>query len=138
MLVLVLTSLIAQLEAFMFIKLYGLHSLMKRCKCRYQQTQQVCCRWSAMAVFNRGCIVGHIPREIIILMHGSIFNWTMYFGTQHLNEPRHVFHSCCCSIWYVFELMHLYEPGFNKDKHSNYKNYDGEAPDPLPPPPPST
>ena len=39
------------------------------------------------------------------------------FGSQHLNGPRHLFHSFCCTTWRIFEPLRVYEPGFNMDKY---------------------
>ena len=39
------------------------------------------------------------------------------FGTQHLNEPRSLFHSFCCITWHIFELLRVHEPSFNMDKY---------------------
>ena len=39
------------------------------------------------------------------------------FGTQHLNGPRHLFCSFCCTTRHIFEPLRVYGPGFNTDKY---------------------
>ena len=39
------------------------------------------------------------------------------FGTQHLNGPRRLFLSFCCTTRRIFEPLHVFEPGFNMDKY---------------------
>ena len=105
----VFTSLIAWLEAFTFIKLHGLHSSMRCCKCIMQEDINEHDE-SSVVISNRGCIVGHILKAI------SRCN----LGTQRFDEPRHLFHSFCCTIRCIFEPMCAYELRFNMDKYSNH------------------
>ena len=55
-------------------------------------------------------------------MHSNILMFIKFnnFGTQHLNEPRCLFHLFCCTTQHIFEPLHVYEPGFNTDKYGNY------------------
>ena len=41
------------------------------------------------------------------------------FGTRHLNGPKHLFYSFCCTTRHIFEPLRVYEPGFNTDKYGN-------------------
>ena len=52
-------------------------------------------------------------------MYGTIIAFIKLnnFGTRHLNEPRHLFHSFCCTTQCIFEPLQVYEPGFNMDKY---------------------
>ena len=38
-------------------------------------------------------------------------------GTWSLNGPRCLFHLFCCNTRHIFELLCVYEPGFNTDKY---------------------
>ena len=55
-------------------------------------------------------------------MYGIILAFIIFnnFGTQHLNGPRHLFLSFCCTTWRIFEPLRVYEPSFNTDKYSTY------------------
>ena len=59
---------------------------------------------------------------LIFLMHGTILIFIKFnnFGTWHLNKPRGLFHSFCCTTQYIFEPLHVYELCFNMDKYNNY------------------
>ena len=39
------------------------------------------------------------------------------FGTRHLNGPRHLFLSFCCTTQRIFEPLRVFEPGFNMHKY---------------------
>ena len=54
-------------------------------------------------------------------MYGTIIVFIKFnnFGTRSLNEPRHLFHSFCCTTQRIFEPLGVYEPGFNMDKYGN-------------------
>ena len=39
------------------------------------------------------------------------------FGIWHLNGPRHLFLSFCCTTWCIFEPLRVFEPSFNTDKY---------------------
>ena len=39
------------------------------------------------------------------------------FGAQHLNKPRYLFHSFCCTTRCIFEPLSVFEPGFSMDKY---------------------
>ena len=56
-------------------------------------------------------------------MYGTILTFIKFnnFGTWRLNGPMCLFHSFCCTTQYIFELLHVYEPGFNTDKYGNNK-----------------
>ena len=58
---------------------------------------------------------------LIFLMHGTILTFIKFnnFGTWHLNKPRGLFHSFCCTNQYIFEPLHVHELGFNTDKYNN-------------------
>ena len=55
-------------------------------------------------------------------MYGTILTFIKFnnFGTRHLNGPRHLFHSFCCTTRHLFEPLRVYEPGFNIDKYGTY------------------
>ena len=66
----------------------------------------------------------HIERDIknklISIMYGTILAFLKLinnFGTRHLNGPRHLFHSFCCTTRRIFEPLRVYELGFNSDKY---------------------
>ena len=56
-------------------------------------------------------------------MYNSILTLIKFnnLGTQHLNEPRHLFHSFCCASQCIFDLMLVYEPVFNTDKYGTFQ-----------------
>ena len=55
-------------------------------------------------------------------MYSTILTFIRFnnFDTQHLNGPRHLFHSFCCTTRRVFEPLRVYEPSFNTDKYGVY------------------
>ena len=56
-------------------------------------------------------------------MYNSILTLIKFnnLGTQHLNEPRHLFHSFCCATQCIFEPLRVYEPVFNTDKYGIFQ-----------------
>ena len=52
-------------------------------------------------------------------MYGTILTFIKLnnFDTQHLNGPRYLFPSFCCTTWRIFEPLCVYEPGFSMDKY---------------------
>ena len=52
-------------------------------------------------------------------MYGTILTFIKFnnFGTQHLNGPRRLFLSFCCTTRRIFEPLRVFEPGFNMDKY---------------------
>ena len=54
-------------------------------------------------------------------MYGTILAFIKFnFGTRHLNRPRHLFYSFCCTTRHIFEPLHVYESGFNTDIYGMY------------------
>ena len=119
--VLVFKSLIVWLEASTFIKLYGLHSLIK---CYEYIMLEDINKHDKNAVDDQ-LLLSPIKDALLapfFLMHGTIlmlikFN---YFSILHLNRPIHLFQSFCCTT--LFELMCVYELDFNMDKYGTYIN----------------
>ena len=63
---------------------------------------------------------GHISIiSLFSLMYGTILTFIKLnnFDTRCLNGSRHLFPSFCYATWHIFEPLHVYEPGFNKDKY---------------------
>ena len=58
-------------------------------------------------------------------MYGIILTFIKFnnFGSRHLNGPRRLFYSFSCNTRYIFEPLHVYEPGFNMNKYGNYILY---------------
>ena len=54
-------------------------------------------------------------------MYGTILAFIKFnnFETRRLNEPRHLFHSFCCTTGCIFDPLHVYESGFNTDKYGS-------------------
>ena len=48
-------------------------------------------------------------------MYDTILTFIKFnnFGTWHLDGPRHLCHSFCCTTRCIFEPMCVYDPGFN-------------------------
>ena len=62
----------------------------------------------------------HIKRNIkFSSKYGAILVFIKLnnFDTWHLNGPRHLFHSFCCTTQRIFESLCIYEPGFSMDKY---------------------
>ena len=53
-------------------------------------------------------------------MYDTILTFIKFnnFGTWCVNEPKHLFHSFCCTIWCIFDCQCVNEPRFNMDKYS--------------------
>ena len=52
-------------------------------------------------------------------MYSTILTFIRFnnFGTRHLNGPRRLFRSFCCTTWHFFEPLHVYKPNINTDKY---------------------
>ena len=89
---------------------------------RHQQTWLTHSRWSAVVIFNRGCIVGHISRIPFFL---NVCRH--HFNVYQLWHPwaRHLLHSFCCTTQCILQPMHVYEPSFIMHKYGiDRKNID--------------
>ena len=69
---------------------------------RYQQTQQIHYRQSAVAITKGECIVGHLSKDILRICSMFLLYCTMLlfidFSTQCLNGPRCLFYSIALTI----------------------------------------
>ena len=62
----------------------------------------------------------HIKKDIeFSIMYCTILVFIKFnnFGTQHLNGPRRLFLSFCCTTRRILEPLRVFEPGFNTDKY---------------------
>ena len=115
------TSSIAWLEANMFITVYGHHLLMR------------CISWKTTNVVNTLWTIGcsnirkedaHIKREVDNKHHlNNKFIKSSHFDIRHLNKPRRLFPSFCCTTQCIFEPLRVYEPCFNTDKYGIYMSW---------------
>ena len=61
--------------------------------------------------------------SLFSLTFGTILRFIKFnnFDTRHLNGPRLLFLSFCCTTHHIFEPLHVFEPGFNMDKYGMCK-----------------
>ena len=89
------------LEAITFIILYVLHSLQVMQEDTNKHDE------STIGITKGVCMIGHIPRKIIIeniliylkAWHHYSFIKCNNFGGQHLNVLQQLLHSFCCTIY---------------------------------------
>ena len=117
-------SLIAWLEASTFIKVYRIHSMTGVVKLVSAswcgKTANVINTLKTIDCSNIRKGDANIKRDTKIkLTFGTILRFIKFnnFGTRHLNEPRRLFLSFCCTTRRIFEPLRVFEPGFNTDKY---------------------
>ena len=109
------------------IKMYGLHSLTKHVSCTMQEDSYNRDNYDInnQKHFQKGHTCEEIPRIRLVSLYmgqdGTISTSIKpnNSSTWHLNGPRHLFLSFCCTTQHIFGPLQVYEPGFNMDKYGS-------------------